>query len=292
MQAVWAVQMDLLKELIRVCDKYNITYYGDSGTLLGAIRHKGYIPWDDDIDVVMTRSEYNRLLEVAEKEFTHPYFFQTRETDYGYERPFARLRNSDTTGVQKSEVGATIKYNQGIFVDIFPLDNLPDDEEERAQFLQRIRLLSAKAWRLTEWTVRYIPGTKAGIKKVLRDIGCPLLSWAFYTFRIPNPYWIKYEKEVTRYNNKETKHLANLNFNKENELVLMDNADYKESVVVDFEDMTISVPRNYEHVLCRMYGENWRTPMQSGTLHGDMIFDVEKSYKEYLDKKGRYKDVV
>ena len=117
MQAVWAVQMDLLKELIRVCEKYNITYYGDSGTLLGAIRHKGYIPWDDDIDVVMTRSEYNRLLEVAEKEFTHPYFFQTRETDYGYERPFARLqghgirlwRGKLYRGDRRASLGAEIR---------------------------------------------------------------------------------------------------------------------------------------------------------------------------------------
>ena len=80
-----------------------------------------------------------------------------------------------------------------------------------------------------------------------------------------------------------------MNFNKENELVIMDCADYLENIVVPYEMMEIRVPKNYDHVLTRMYGNNWRTPMQVGTLHGDMIFDASKSYKEHLDSKGVYR---
>jgi phosphorylcholine metabolism protein LicD len=101
-----------------------------------------------------------------------------------------------------------------------------------------------------------------------------------------------YEKEVTKYNGQDTKHLANLNFNKENELVIMDCADYKETVTVPFEMLEMKVPKNYENVLTRMYGDNWRTPMQVGTLHGDMIFDADSKYQQHLDEKGLYKNTL
>ena len=127
MKEVWAVELDLLVELDRVCKKYDIKYVADCGTLLGAIRHKGFIPWDDDIDVGMLRSEYERLCKIAPFEFKEPYFFQTEETDPTSARGHAQLRNSSTTGILLSEIGTKRSFNQGIFIDIFPFDNVPND---------------------------------------------------------------------------------------------------------------------------------------------------------------------
>jgi hypothetical protein len=72
----------------------------------------------------------------------------------------------------------------------------------------------------------------------------------------------------------------------------MDCEDYKESVVVPFEMLDMKVPKNYENVLTRMYGNNWRTPLKAGTLHGDMIFDADKAYQLHLDKKGLYNNTI
>ena len=121
MKKVWAVELDLLAEFDRVCKKYNISYSLDSGSLLGAIRHKGFIPWDDDIDIIITRPNYNKLLDIVLKnnEFKEPYFFQCAYTDKNYIRGHAQLRNSDTTGILKSEVNCDCVFNQGIFIDIF-----------------------------------------------------------------------------------------------------------------------------------------------------------------------------
>ena len=74
---VWKVELDLLNNFIEICNKYKLTYFAIGGTLLGAIRHKGFIPWDDDIDIGMPREDYNKLLEIAKKEFKNPIFFQT-----------------------------------------------------------------------------------------------------------------------------------------------------------------------------------------------------------------------
>ena len=127
---MWAVQLDLIMELDRVCQKHGIRYSAYAGTLLGVIRHKGYIPWDDDIDFMMTRSEYNRLCEVAKDEFKAPYFWQTEYTDRGSLRGHAQLRNSETTCLLDTEYPYKRKYNQGIFIDIFPFDGVPDDSDE------------------------------------------------------------------------------------------------------------------------------------------------------------------
>ena len=116
MKSLWAVQLDLLYELDRVCRKHGIKYILDFGTLLGAIRHKGYIPWDDDIDVSMLREDYDKLLSVASQEFKEPYFLQTEYSDPGSLRPNAQLRNSRTCGILKMDLVPLHGYNQGIFI--------------------------------------------------------------------------------------------------------------------------------------------------------------------------------
>ena len=125
---VWAVELDLLVELDRVCKKYNLKYCATGGTLLGAIRHKGFIPWDDDIDVMMLRDDYEKLCNIAPQEFKDPYFFQTEYSDPGSLRRHAQFRNSNTTGILSTEFPLRKPINQGIFLDIFPQDNVIDDE--------------------------------------------------------------------------------------------------------------------------------------------------------------------
>ena len=93
MKNLWAVELDLLNEFIRVCEVYNLRYFAEGGTMIGAVRHNGFIPWDDDIDIVMPREDYCKLEKIAVKEFKFPYFWQTEKTDPGSMRGHAQLRN-------------------------------------------------------------------------------------------------------------------------------------------------------------------------------------------------------
>ena len=168
LQEIQQVSLDILKDVHAFCEKHKIRYSLAYGTLIGAIRHQGFIPWDDDIDLMMFRSEYDKLCEVATKEFEKPYFFQTEYTDHGSLRGHAQLRNSMTTGILKSELPWRYPFNQGIFMDIFPLDNVIPDQglfEKQAKEALRFR---KRYQRLAKLSVRYsdLPGN--GPKAVLK----------------------------------------------------------------------------------------------------------------------------
>ena len=121
---VWAVQLEMLDEVERICKKHGLKYFADSGTLIGAVRHQGYIPWDDDIDLVMLREDYEAFIRIAPGELRKPLALQTLYAEKNYLRAHAQIRNSQTTGCSKEDRKAG--YNCGIFIDIFPLDAMPE----------------------------------------------------------------------------------------------------------------------------------------------------------------------
>lgn len=114
--------LDILVEVDRVCKKHNIRYVLDSGTLLGAIRHQGFIPWDDDIDIAMLREDYDKFCSVAKEELKEPYIFENMHTCKDYPNIFGKCFDTSTRYVQKNT--AHLNFRQGIFLDIFPIDNV------------------------------------------------------------------------------------------------------------------------------------------------------------------------
>ena len=123
MKKVWAVELELLDYFDKLCRKHNLQYFVDYGTLLGAVRHQGFIPWDDDIDIVMFRGEYEKLKVIAQEEVCEPYFFQNGYTD-SMLWALSKLRDSRTTAIEFPDY--PVSFHQGIFMDIFPLDDVSD----------------------------------------------------------------------------------------------------------------------------------------------------------------------
>lgn len=115
------VMLDILKVIHELCEKHQIQYTLIAGTLLGAVRHKGFIPWDDDCDIAMLRKDYERFLAIAEKELPKGYFLQTKKTDPKFFLNFAKIRKDGTKIIEFRETGNE-EYHHGIYVDIFPFD--------------------------------------------------------------------------------------------------------------------------------------------------------------------------
>lgn len=289
---VWAVLLDLYAEFARVCDKYGLRYCADSGTLIGALRHQGMIPWDDDIDLLMPRSDYERLCEVAATEFSFPYFWQTEATDPLSARGHAQLRNSETTGILKEEMffeRPLFSFNQGLFIDIFPLDNVPDDLDERAIFCSRLQHLREKiyATRLAYGYSRLSP------LKLLRHPSWMWLWMKGWIFRFIDLFAGKTcvtrlaarcETLAQKYNDRPTRDCAPVAFRprrKPGEFYSVEG--FNTLARVPFEMLEMPIPSHAEAMLKGQYGD-WRRYVVEGTAHGGLLLDVDHSYTDYLDR--------
>ena len=118
------IMLDILKVVHDICEKNNFRYWLSSGTLLGCVRHNGFIPWDDDLDIAMPRKDYEKFLEIAQGLLPEDLFLQTKLTDKAYSLNFAKIRKLGTKLVEVGEK-ENEDYFQGIFIDIFPCDNYP-----------------------------------------------------------------------------------------------------------------------------------------------------------------------
>jgi len=125
------IMLDMLIEFDAICRKHQLQYWLDSGTLLGAVRHQGFIPWDDDIDVSMPLEDYNSFLQIAQSELSSNIFFQTSETDKNFKFDYAKLRSNKASIVEFHEKDNQINYHQGVFVDIFPMLTIESSEENK-----------------------------------------------------------------------------------------------------------------------------------------------------------------
>ena len=278
---IWNIEMEILKKLLEVCKKYNLKVFADGGTLIGVIRHEGFIPWDDDIDLVMLRNDYNKLCDVASKEFDDLYFFQTEQTDPSSMRGHIQIRKSDTTAILDFEKDKGYKFNQGIFIDIFPLDKVPNNPIKKKIFLKHLSVLKRKAEICRNMLYSY--ERKKGIKGLIKELIYKIVkikdkgSKKYYL-----KYFNKFEKKAQKYkDNKKYEYISNIVLNPSKKKGFYKLDCYAEGARKKFEDIEILVPKKYETVLDGLY-DNWRVPIKANSVHGQVIFDCEKSYKQYL----------
>ena len=131
------VELEILEELDRICAQHDISYFLDSGTALGAVRHGGFIPWDDDIDVGMMRDDYNKFLKIALKELDKRYFLQTLDTDPQCPCLFAKIRKNGTIYQENNKAG--MKMHMGIWIDIFPFDYISSNINEQKSVITKAK---------------------------------------------------------------------------------------------------------------------------------------------------------
>lgn len=281
MKEIWAVEMDLLSELLRVCRKHNINVMVAGGTALGVVRHEGFIPWDDDIDLIMYRDDYNKLCSVAD-EFSHPYFFQTEYTDRGSLTGHAQLRNSETTAVFKKNRNKLYSFNQGIFIDIFPMDAVVDNKFLLAIQQKEAGFLKNKARAAARFSTRYVEEkatrTSVFIHKYFSKFFDRLSLWCYKRF----------EKVCQRYNKKDSKAVSLLSFAFGDKRLYRLRKNYTEVIEMPFEFIKVPITKEYDECLRMIYG-NYMEFVKGTSYHGEVIFDTNRSYKEFTEEMRKMK---
>lgn len=256
------VLLYIANEVKRVCEKNNIRYSLDGGSLIGAVRHKGFIPWDDDFDFSMTRENYNRFIAVCKKDLKDEFILQTYETDSNYPRGFCKILLKTTQLIEPNDTKC--KYQTGIFVDVFPWDNVPDNVLVRYHqmfvvFLcKKIMLLKAGA----DIPVGSI--TKRFVHYIIRFIG-KILTRRFLIRTM--------EKNLQKYPS-STKRVACMVGVYGYKKTEMNRDVFEQYIDMPFEDSVFSIVSNYDYMLTILFG-NYREipPVEKRKTHDYVVVD-------------------
>ena len=271
MKKVWAVELKLLDYFDQLCREHNLRYYIAYGTLLGAVRHQGFIPWDDDIDVVMFRDDYEKLKVIAGEVVEYPYFFQNSYTDTMI-WAFAKLRDSRTTAIEFPDFPS--EFHQGIFIDIFPLDDVPDNTSMKPIIGEMQREI---------WMSIVEPERLKG----LIDRGQQLALDADILLELLRMPIRERMKMFEDFSASRFGASSRVNFLTDDFVGYpnMLREWYADTVYLPFENMAVPAPAAYESLLSCLYGD-YMTPAQIPNMHEGNFLDPDASYTQYMNKEG------
>lgn len=274
---IWLKELDIMKQIENICEKHDIKYYVGYGSLLGAVRHKGNIPWDDDLDIIMIRDEYERFLKIAEKELGEGYIVHVPDHMGVYYRNFSRIRDCNSTAISGVDVGKKICH--GIFVDVMPFDIKPDSKLK--WWIQKFGIRVTEAMINTYvYGNSYILNQQRVSKKIIRLI--VKLFTNFYVSIFGYEKLLKSDTEWrTKYNGVNSKEFFTICYN--NEPHSYPRHIFASSVELEFENTTIKVPIGYKEMLSIDYGDYMKLPsIEERGKHHEIYFDTDKPYTEYM----------
>ena len=270
------VLLAAMKDIDKICREHGLKYYLHAGTLLGAMNHKGFIPWDDDVDISLMRADYEKLITILQTEYTDRYFLQNFETDPSYKNNRSVLRILGTRVLHHHEDAPGTRCEIGI--DLVPLDAAPDRKLARALQQWHIWILDA--------AVQIQQGDLIPHNPVMKCIGLLSKMDRVCLGR-------KIDKLATKYNNRNTEYVGLLSYTGKNpytgrsgyENDLMPRQWFLHPIDVDFEDarfMTISTPtKDLDH----RYGPKWMEPYPEEkrvTKHDVKSYEISPEVRERL----------
>ena len=274
MNKLQEVELDLFRSFADVCDKLNLNYFLVCGSALGAARHGGFIPWDDDFDVGMYREDYNKFVELAPALLPEYMFLQNYKSDPEFPLIFSKLRNSNTTFVES--LLSKHKMHHGVYMDIFPLDGYPEDPAEQKKLARK----KHHYWRLLNCSFN-MP-SDLSLKGKLSVSIFRLLGYHKRTAKT----LAKYEALISSYPVEQAKRVCNHGtWYGERDYIVKEY--YGRGSEAMYEGLKVRVPEKLDEYLTSLYGD-WRTPpppeKQKGTHDCDMC-DTEMPYTEYFKQK-------
>jgi len=244
MKRYWAAQLKVLSVVARICDRHGISWFADYGTLMGAVRHGGYIPWDDDLDICMLRSDYTKFFEVAKKELPENYVIMTLDEQPEFRELVGRVVNSHAIDYSDSHMSEFYGCPYTVGVDIFPLDGIYNDPEKEAE--RKDRALKV----LADYTKDHRQETLKRLEKIYSE--CPDTEAD--------------KVALMRYYVTDGHHIYSRKL-------------YESYVEITFENTYIRVPAMYDEKLRADYGDYWNV-MKAGGVHDYPVYSEQEQMLE------------
>ena len=265
-------ELELLKEFIRVCYKLEIRYYLVCGSALGAVKYKGFIPWDDDIDVALCRPDYERFIREATSMLPDYLFLQNYHTEPEFPHIYSKLRNSNTTFIETNS--ANLRINHGVYIDIFQLDGYPERNYTRKFMEYKKRLLTILCY-------SNLSHDKASnrMKRLYFLVDLVGLN------RKTRFFVSKSDHYLSQWPVSKSQIWCN-HGNWQGKTEYADRDQYGKGTDAVFEGIKVRIPENYDAYLTQKYG-NWRTDLPESEKQGHHYYevcDLNKSYRDYIGK--------
>jgi len=243
--------LEIVEKLIEICDKINVNYYVAYGSLIGVVRHKGFIPWDDDFDVVMLRDDYEKFCDycIKNENKLKPFKLLSRKCEKKYPYNIARLNNMNYKAVYDNVQG----YESGIFIDIYPLDGAGSDVDK---VLKKVEKKKSNLFRITLWSIddHY---TKSTYNKWYRSI-IKYFVRGYSKVRGAKHFLDKMENFKNLYDINNSRYIAEMTW--DSGLTLYEKSWFDKYIYMDFENLKVKVPIGYDDFLRCHYGDYMKFP--------------------------------
>lgn len=270
--------LDILKYFINICEKNDLRYWLAYGSCLGAVRHNGFIPWDDDLDVQMPRPDYEKLWKIWNATETNEKYKLCRSNlKNNYHHRVMQIVNLTTTFINKRCVNEDIEH--GVYIDIIPMDGFPKKKAQQMVIAQNAILYSV-------YNIQNKPEFNGGKLTGVMSVGTSFLLSVVKDKDKRYKIWRRNEQMMTQYNYDECEYVVSLEcFFKE--LFSPYPVKWFETKKVPFEDIEVNIPREYGKYLTRIYGDCMQLPPKEKQIvkHNTVFIDLNHSYKQY---KGQY----
>jgi len=284
MKRFWASSMEILGEIDRICKKHNIKYFLYYGSLLGAVRHKGFIPWDDDIDIAMLRPDYDKFLSVYKEELPEPYFISHTDDSCLYP---ACVHNGHYMSIDEKFLSKFHGCPYFSSMDIFVLDYLPKNDKERSEFknfymvVNYIAQRTDPTWNRKQLNKVFLKYFDEPGEEDIEEVVCGIEQYSgkkFVRDETLCQQMVAYCLELRKkyYKGIKCDSIAHVNdwaTGKENERI--PRSYFDELIEMDFMGYKFPVPKEYENVLKYLYGEEYMTPIQGASLHNYPVYQEQ-----------------